>query len=271
MRLSSLIVPIAVVAIAGLGWSVLRSHPAPALPATGDFYRSGLPEIRSLNPFVSRDATALRYVLAFTHETLVDRDQDGKLRGRAAQSWRSDDGGKTWIFRLREGLRFSDGSQVTKDDVAFTLRAARDPRLNPKGDMAATLAGLQVAEARDDRTLVLGGAEPSPNFPLAVGSMVRLVQAAHFLRAIHERAPDCADWDDRFVQALCEVRDAGPGTGPYMLGVQPDGRPDWVEGSHLTLVANPSGWQRSAEPSSWHLAGMQIRFVSAEAARLGAL
>ncbi len=37
-----------------------------------------------------------------------------------AESWTNAPDGKTWTFKLRKGLRWSDGEPITADDVVFT-------------------------------------------------------------------------------------------------------------------------------------------------------
>ncbi|MBP6686193.1 MAG: ABC transporter substrate-binding protein, partial [Leucobacter sp.] len=54
-------------------------------------------------------------------ETLVSFDEQGKIIDWLAESHEISDDGKTYTFTLREGLKFSDGTAVTADDVNFSL------------------------------------------------------------------------------------------------------------------------------------------------------
>ena len=45
----------------------------------------------------------------------------GKLRSALVQSWVVSDSGQRVVLRLRKGLRFSDGSRLTADDVSYSL------------------------------------------------------------------------------------------------------------------------------------------------------
>jgi len=64
----------------------------------------------------------------------VDRVTD-EVRPELAESWSIDKKGRSISFRLRGGLRFSDGTPLTADDVARTLRMAFDSRnASPAGD-----------------------------------------------------------------------------------------------------------------------------------------
>ena len=43
-----------------------------------------------------------------------------------AESWKESDGGKTWTYKLRDGLKWSDGKPLTAEDVAWTINTSRD-------------------------------------------------------------------------------------------------------------------------------------------------
>ena len=58
-------------------------------------------------------------------DPLVATDADGTLVPALATAWRTVDD-QTWEFDLRSGVRFSDGTPLTADDVAFTYGRARD-------------------------------------------------------------------------------------------------------------------------------------------------
>ncbi|MEG3072134.1 MAG: ABC transporter substrate-binding protein [Candidatus Syntrophopropionicum ammoniitolerans] len=54
-----------------------------------------------------------RFVWSKIYETLVRLDTDLNLIPGLAQSWETTDNGKTWIFKLRENVRFHDGTPFT--------------------------------------------------------------------------------------------------------------------------------------------------------------
>lgn len=59
-------------------------------------------------------------------EGLVSRGPDGKAVPGLAERWEISPDGLTWIFHLRQA-RWSDGSEVTAEDVLFTYRRIVDP------------------------------------------------------------------------------------------------------------------------------------------------
>jgi len=64
----------------------------------------------------------------------IDRVSD-QVRPELAESWTVDPAGRFIEFHLRSGLKFSDGTPLTAEDVARTLRMAFDPaNSSPVGD-----------------------------------------------------------------------------------------------------------------------------------------
>ncbi len=61
-------------------------------------------------------------VLKPMFENLLSRDpRTGELIPMLAERWQVLDGGRTWKFHLRKGIRFHDGAELTAEDVRFTF------------------------------------------------------------------------------------------------------------------------------------------------------
>ena len=69
---------------------------------------------------------------------LVNLDPTGKPVGILAEKWDVSDDKLTYTFHLRKGLKFSDGSPLTADDVAFTLTLLHDPAYAGEQDISLT-------------------------------------------------------------------------------------------------------------------------------------
>lgn len=83
---------------------------------------------RAVDPLhapLARNA-AERLVFRQMYETLVRVDCNGALAAGVAESWRTDDGGTTWTFRLRADAGFWDGRPVTARAVADAWAAVQD-------------------------------------------------------------------------------------------------------------------------------------------------
>jgi len=61
-----------------------------------------------------------------TYDRLIGYDPDdvSKIFGVAAQSWTVSDDGKTFTFKMRPGIKFSSGNEMTAEDAAFSLQRA---------------------------------------------------------------------------------------------------------------------------------------------------
>jgi peptide/nickel transport system substrate-binding protein len=79
---------------------------------------------QSLDPadITRSDWIESRNLLRLMFDTLVSLDEQGKLEPALAISWQSESGNQRWQFFLRRGVTFQDGSPVTTDAVAASLR-----------------------------------------------------------------------------------------------------------------------------------------------------
>jgi len=102
------------------------------------------------------------WVLDNMNAQLVRVVYDGTgLEPDLAESWKVSDDALTYTFKLRAGLKFSDGTPLTAKDVKFSLERLRDQKDSVMGSM------YKVAEtiaAPDDKTVVITLSEPSAPF-----------------------------------------------------------------------------------------------------------
>ncbi len=97
------------------------------------------------------DAQAER-IGGLIYDALVKKDEHFILQPCLATSWEQPDA-LTWVFHLRDGVRFQDGKPLTADDVVWSIRSMYDGTLvTVKGAAFANVAGV---EARDRLTVVV--------------------------------------------------------------------------------------------------------------------
>lgn len=119
---------LATLLVAGCTASTGEALKGPAEGAqTGGVLRVGITTPGSLDPGSSYEPMG-DLVLRTMCDPLIAADPEtGELRPGLAESWVVTDDGQRLVVRLRKGLRFSDGSPLTADDVAFSLsRIASD-------------------------------------------------------------------------------------------------------------------------------------------------
>src|SRR5580658_4510639 len=106
------------------------------LAQSGDELRFCLrSEPKTLNPLLAADdaSETIRYLTGGVLMRVNRLTQD--LEPELSTSWKVTNGGKTITFQLRDGLRFSDGTPFSGDDVAYTMQQLMDPALHsPTGD-----------------------------------------------------------------------------------------------------------------------------------------
>ena len=100
-------------------------------------------------------------------EGLLKYGEDGTILPAMAESWEVSKDKLTWIFTLREGLKWSDGVELTSEDFVYAFKRLADPKTAaPYGfDMLSMIAGYEEAshgnlealqvKAPDAKTLVI--------------------------------------------------------------------------------------------------------------------
>lgn len=90
-------------------------------------------EPKTFNPLTITDAYSA-FAVGCTTGRLVDYDPIAdKIVPALAKSWQVLPDNKTYIFNLREGVKFSDGAPFSADDVIFTLDCIFAPKLDKNG------------------------------------------------------------------------------------------------------------------------------------------
>ena len=78
-------------------------------------------------------------------ECLLTIDQDGQIAPGQAETWETSEDGLTWTFHLRDGLKWSDGSDLTANDFVYSWRRVCDPEV--AAPYAETVLGMVVGYA----------------------------------------------------------------------------------------------------------------------------
>lgn len=247
-------------------------------PQRGHVYTGVAEEPDSLNPFMTTSAVARRYVLAFTHDTLLDADPTTfATRPALAESFEVAADGMSMVVRIRDGVTFSDGAPLTIDDVLWTWECAKGHGV-VLGSLADGMRRVKSATRMDGDARSLRVEFDQPHFAAArtVGESWVVGQKAWMQRAIADAAARDGNkvpspQDEQFGAMLARVTQSpGPGTGPYrLLGADAD-VPGWRRGVDLTIVRNESSWRRAA-PGAWNFEAIRLRFLLDPAARHAAL
>ncbi len=91
-------------------------------------------------------------------EALVEFDPAMKIRPLLAESWENPDD-LTWVFRLRRGVLFHDGSSLEADDVVYSLNRAKSW---PASEQKSNFVAVDTIFKSDERTVVIRTKRPYP-------------------------------------------------------------------------------------------------------------
>lgn len=184
---------------------------------------------------------ALRHV----YDSLVGQDENLNLRPALALSW-APVGEDTWEFKLRDGVRFHDGSEFTAEDVKFSLD--RIPVVT--GPMPMTLYTKRVrgSEVVDRLTIRVTTDGPAPTLP---NDFTRLMVVSHGI-GMEPR-------NEQFNSGKAAI-----GTGPFKFV-------SWEPRGDFVVERFPGWWggQAPERPAAW--ARVVRREIPNDAARLAAL
>ncbi|HEY4893830.1 MAG TPA: ABC transporter substrate-binding protein, partial [Reyranella sp.] len=153
-------------------------------------------------------------------EQLTRLGDDGKVKPTLALSWSHSDDYRTWTFKLRPDVKFSDGTPFNAEAVAWNFARQKDPKNNCR--CAFYIANTLSVEAKDDLTVVYTLKDPAVNFP---ANLTRPDQNS----TIHSPTAMQAKGDDYNRNPV--------GTGPFVVK-------SWTAGDRMVVERNPNYWDK---------------------------
>lgn len=192
---------------------------------------------------VSRESGIVNYVVALlAQESLLGIGDDGQLVPGLAESWEQADA-TTYVFKLRKGVTFSDGSPLTLDDVIASIELH-----SAKGStsvLAYAYAGVKSVEKTGDDELTITLDAPNSAFAWVLSPGTLQITSQAFI----------ADHGDKI-----GTPDVGVlGTGPYRVT-------EFVPDSHVALERNDDWWGGEVD-----VAAVRLDFITDEGTRQLAL
>ncbi|OLB86991.1 MAG: hypothetical protein AUI17_03615 [Acidobacteriales bacterium 13_2_20CM_2_55_5] len=118
-------------------------------------------EPKTLNPLLMSDDSSetIRYLTGGVLLRVNRLTQD--LEPELATAWKLTNAGKTITFKLRENLRFSDGTTFSADDVAYTIQQLMDPAVHsPSGDAFRSGEGKVQTQALANNRIAITFSAP---------------------------------------------------------------------------------------------------------------
>jgi peptide/nickel transport system substrate-binding protein len=168
-------------------------------------------DLDALDPYLSYTPTGLS-IHHNIYDYLLERDVNGDLAPGIAESWNAVND-TTLEFKLRGGVKFHSGEEVTADAVKFSADRILDEKLN--SGVRSRFMSIKSVNVVDPTTIQFELAKPDPTLLDTLTNQMAILPPS--------------------------FSDTKPvGSGPYRFV-------EWVRGDHLTLEANDSYWSGSAK------------------------
>jgi peptide/nickel transport system substrate-binding protein len=199
----------ALAALSPVGWAAAQAGRKTLVYAKNE-------DIGQLNPYFVNHAVfeALDNHLL---EPLVRYDYEKRVfEPVLAEAWSMEDKGRTWVFRLRDGVRFHDGAPFTAEDVKFSFEAVLKEKSAFR--QKALVVMIDRVTVRDKRTVALDCRDPVPGLLSYIQS-----RPAVMSRAVAEKV------------GFDEAHKKMVGTGPYRFV-------EYARDERLVMEKNPDYW-----------------------------
>lgn len=171
-------------------------------------------------------------------EALIETDEDQKLMPALASSWRTIDD-TTWEFKLRSGVKFSNGDAFSARDVIYTF--CRVPLVEGSpGHFGSFTRSIASIETPDPLTMIVKTTKPDPLLPISFTTM-----------GILNAKLSGAGANLKFKPGGCEDLGGNPkpvefnnpafavGTGPFKFV-------EFTRGAQIVLERNDGYWGKAA-------------------------
>lgn len=171
-------------------------------------------------------------------ESLVEVAPDGSIEGFVAESWESTADAKTWRFKIRDGIEFSNGKTVTAEDALRTMeRHSNEDSQSGALGIVQSIESMRVDGDVFEVTLGIGNAD-----------------LPYLLTDYHLKIQPDGGFDDPT---------AAIGTGPYTLETD-------EPGVRMTFKRNPNYWAGGQDEIA-HYDEVEVIVLNDATARTAAL
>ena len=174
-------------------------------------------------------------MLIHSFETLLNLNENNEVIPGQAESWDVSEDGMTWTFHLRQGLKWSDGSDLTAEDFVYSWQRMADPAT--AAPYAETLLGM----VKNFNEITTGAMDPSELGVLAPDAQTFVVElgqpCTYFdkIASFISGAPVKKDVVEANGDAWAVDVSTYVSNGPFYMT-------EWVPGSHIVYSKNPNYW-----------------------------
>ncbi len=196
------------------------------------------PDPETLDPALNSAVDGGNMLLHLS-ECLLTVDKDGAIAPGAAESWEPSDDGLTWTFHLRDGLKWSDGSDFKASDFVYSWQRVANPAT------AAPYADTVLWPVENFDDVFNGVKDPSElgvSAPDDKTFVVKLSAACPYFESLAAFAT-LSPVNPATVDANGDAWAVAPETyisnGPFKIT-------EWVPGSYILTERNENYWNKDA-------------------------
>jgi peptide/nickel transport system substrate-binding protein len=200
---------------------------------------------------VLNDANVDIWVMTNLYDTLLQPTQDGiSVQPGLATKWKLEDGGKSLVLTLRDGVKFANGTPMEASDVKWSLDRARNPKLGPWGDLVASISAVEIT---DPSTITVRMKTPDPTILAALATF----NTAILPQKLFDAAAGTTDEEKAKAFAEHPI-----GTGPFLMT-------DWKREVSMKLVRNPHYWKKAPDGQALpYLDELEFQIIKDDSTRL---
>ena len=197
------------------------------------------PNPETLDPALNSAVDGANTIITI-FEPLLLINENNEVVGGQAESWTTSEDGLTWTFTMRDGLKWSDGTDLTAKDFEYSFKRMADPAT--AAPYAATCLGMidgfDAAQAGDTDALNVKASDDGKTLTIVLSYPCSYFDkmAAFAAMSPVQQATVEANGD-----AWCTSAETFVSNGPYMIT-------EWTPSERIVLSKNPNyvgGWDNS--------------------------
>ena len=171
-------------------------------------------------------------------DRLLDQDENQRIQPMLATAWKTVDD-TTWEFKLRQGVKFTDGSDLTANDIIYSY--CRAPRVeNSPSSMALNVRAITAMSAPDPHTVIIKTASAHPLLPAELSTVAIISAKANGAGTVEFDRQECKNIGTYPKTEDFNSGRAAIGSGPYKLV-------RFTKGDRIILERNDSYWGNKPE------------------------
>lgn len=168
----------------------------------------------------------------------LTRNVEGEIRGDGAEDWDVSDDGLVYTFHLRDGLKWSDGEDLTAEDYVYGIQRLMDPATAStysflgailKNGTAVNTGEMEVSElgvtAPDESTVEITLEYPATYFTA--------------MTAMSQFCPARQDLVEEYGQEYAADPEKAAYSGPFVVS-------EWKHGDEIVLAKNEEYWDKDS-------------------------